>query len=174
VASSLHSLASLLRDQGDFSSAEQLYTEAQTIWQDALGPRHPSLSFSYLDLAILLREQEHYQEAERVSRQGLMIRQETLPQNHWLTASAQSELGRCLVDLERYQEAESLILQSYPIIKDALIPGHPRIRDTVQYTIELYDKWGKTDRASEYSSLLRGLETHQREEGRENHGPVSE
>jgi hypothetical protein len=66
------------------------------------------------------------------------------------------ELGTTLVHLTRYQEAEELLLRAFNGFKDIFSdrPGHQRIRDVLRRLVNLYQTWGKPERAAEFSALL--------------------
>jgi hypothetical protein len=110
-------------------------------------------------------------EGEPLLREGLDICRRALPKGDWFTADAESLLGGCLTAQERYGEAEPLVLGGYKGLVDATgdppvtdswathciltlhaIPGAPplRTRQALDRIIQLYEAWGKPDKAAEW------------------------
>jgi len=54
----------------------------------------------------------------------------------------------------RYDEAEPLLVEGLSIVRAARRDGDSFSREVFQYAIDLYDAWGKPDRATVYRSLL--------------------
>ncbi len=87
-------------------------------------------------------------------QEGLEARRHKLPKDHWQNAEAQSALGGCLVALARYERAESLLLQGYNVLKT--LPGKKNqlAKRTLNRIIELYEAWGRSEKASPYRKAL--------------------
>ena len=89
--------------------------------------------------------------AEPVLRECLAIRQRTQPDD-WTTFNARSLLGGALAGQRTYAEAESLLLAGYEgmAARAKTIPrqGQPRLREARERLVQLYDAWGKKDRAA--------------------------
>jgi len=88
--------------------------------------------------------------AEPLLREGLEIRRQALPAEDWQTASAESALGSCLARLRRYDEAEPLLVNSYSILKTKRGPADALTLETLTQLIDLYQAWGKPDKAAQY------------------------
>jgi hypothetical protein len=65
-----------------------------------------------------------------------------------------SLLGGCLTAARRYGEAEPLLLESYPIIKASFGDAHPRTGVALKRIIDLYEGWGKRDKATQYRTMV--------------------
>jgi hypothetical protein len=94
------------------------------------------------------------QGTEPLLREGLEISRKGLPPGHWQTAVAESVLGRCLISLKRYDEAEPLLVESYPIIKSNFGDRDRLTQRALSRIIDLYEAWGKPDKAAEYRAML--------------------
>ncbi|MGH9656926.1 MAG: tetratricopeptide repeat protein, partial [Bryobacteraceae bacterium] len=88
TATSLNSLASLLKSKGDYAGAEPLYRRALAIRQKALGPDHPDTATSLNNLAELLRSKGEYAGAEPLFRRALAITEKALGPDHPDTATS--------------------------------------------------------------------------------------
>ena len=69
-------------------------------------------------------------------------------------ATVESLLGGCLTAARRYREAEPLLLKSYPILREAFGDSHNRTRVALGRIVDLYDAWGKPDKAAKYRVML--------------------
>jgi len=94
-------LADILRDKGDASSAEALYDQALEGLRQSLSPAHPRHSLCTLRIFLLRKNQRKDIEARRLAFQLMAGARRTLPQNHpdlekekFLT-SATRPLGLC-------------------------------------------------------------------------------
>ena len=92
--------------------------------------------------------------AESLVRKALTVQLMALPQGDWQVASTRVLLARCLAQEGRLVEAERLFLDAYPIIENQLGPGHPRLIAAVRQGAEIYETWGKPDRAAEWRKKL--------------------
>jgi tetratricopeptide (TPR) repeat protein len=61
---SMNNLAGVLRDQGKYEEAEEMYRQALRLRMMVLGKKHPSTLTSMNDLAGVLNDQGKYKEAE--------------------------------------------------------------------------------------------------------------
>jgi hypothetical protein len=103
--------------------------------------------------ALLYLQQNKPVEAESLLRECLAIRGKKQP-GDWGTSSVKSTLGGALAGQNKYAEAEPLLLQGYEELKDreAKIPAHGKIRlvQALERLVQLYDAWGKKDKADEW------------------------
>ncbi len=154
VANSLSNLAALLQEKGEHASAEPLYRESLAILRQKLGDRHPWVGFSLSALTSLLITVGEHAEAERQAREAAVILRATLPEDHWRIRYAESMRGACLTALGRYEEAEPILMASYRSLKTQQGDGSPYVRKTLERLVDLYEAWGRPDRAAEYRSAL--------------------
>ena len=67
-----------------------------------------------------------------------------------------SLLGECLVAQSRFPEAEALIVPAHPRMLEELGPGHPWTVDVSRRLVELYEAWGKPEKADPYRVTAAG------------------
>jgi len=90
------SLANVLRDEGQYPEAEQLYRQTIDAKRQALGPEHPSTLLAVNDLGNLLKKEKRFPESEKLYRQALEGRMHVLGAGHPDTASSAYALARVL------------------------------------------------------------------------------
>jgi hypothetical protein len=85
------------------------------------------------------------------------IGEKTQPDN-WSTFHARSCLGGALLGRKNFAAAESLIVSGYEGMKarESRIPARSRDRlmESGERVAQLYDAWGKKDRAAEWRAKL--------------------
>lgn len=76
----------------------------------------------------------------------------------WTTFHTKSLLGGSLAGQKNYAEAEPLLLSGYEGMREreAKIPpeGKPRLTEALERIVQLYDGWGKPDKAAEWRAKL--------------------
>ena len=74
-----------------------------------------------------------------------------MAENSWIMPYLRAHHGMSLVELGRYHEAEPLLARAY-----RSLPPLPddETANTVHYLIQLYDGWGKPERAAEWRAKL--------------------
>ena len=104
-----------------------------------------------------LIQQKKWAEAEPILRECLAIREKAQPDD-WNTFNTRSQLGGSLLGQKKYAEAEPLVLAGYEGVKarEAKIPApdKPRLSEAADRLVQLYDVWGKTDKAAEWRAKL--------------------
>ncbi|MGA2289113.1 FxSxx-COOH system tetratricopeptide repeat protein [Bradyrhizobium sp.] len=125
TAQSLHNLANLLQDQGDFVSVQPLHERALAIRERVLGTRHPDTAQSLNSLAMQLVIQGDFANAGMLLERALAIRQETLGPEHPATAQSLNNLARVLQMSGNIVGAASLLERALVIREKALGPEHP-------------------------------------------------
>ncbi|MEE9294954.1 MAG: tetratricopeptide repeat protein [Phycisphaerae bacterium] len=119
-------------------------------------PRQPGetkqLAQSLIALARLKISRGDASAAEMLVRECLEIREKALGKDHWTTGIAQSVLGECLIVMGRYDGAEPLLLEAHPIIKEGLGEDDDRTRAALERIVQLYQAWGKPEKAEEYGA----------------------
>ena len=48
-----------------------------------------------------------------------------------------------------------MILEAFPIIEKTFGIGHPRAQAAVKRLVDLYEAWGKPDKAATYKAMLK-------------------
>ena len=62
--------------------------------------------------------------------------------------------GTSLKERKRYQEAESALLPAHADLSAGLGPMHDETITAVRVLVDLYDAWGKPDKAAEWRAKL--------------------
>jgi len=65
---SMNNLAMVLKDQGKYEQAEEMYRQALGLSETVVGKEHPDILTSMNNLAIALRNQGKYEQAEEMFR----------------------------------------------------------------------------------------------------------
>jgi serine/threonine protein kinase len=136
--------------EGDSRQAEAALTEALRIERAALPLEHRRIGQTLCSLGWLRTQTGHPQEGRQLLNEGLAICRRAWPANHWIPANAENRLGGCLTVLGQRADAERMLLSSYQNLQEA--PGTPPQRrgEAVNRIIELYESWGKGDKAKEW------------------------
>ena len=79
---------------------------------------------------------------------------ETLGAEHWWHGNFLGKHGRALAALERFDDAESALLEAHGILQTALGDEHGQTKRVVGYLADLYDAWGKPQKAAEWRAKL--------------------
>lgn len=154
MATNLGSLARLMQDCGDLTAAESVFREALDIRRETLGDNHPDTATFMNWLALLLEEQGKLAEAEPLFLQAVRTCQETLPSGNWRTGTYHINYGSCLTGLQRFEDAEGHLLQGYTLLEAAFGRDDSRTQTALSSLVELYDVWGRPDKADEYRAML--------------------
>src|SRR5262249_6556941 len=108
-------------------------------------------------LGLRLLQQKKWIDAEPVLRECLALREKQEP-DAWTTFNARSMLGEALNGQQKRDEAEPLLVQGYEGMKQraAKIPlgGRPRLAEALERLVQLYDAWGKPDKATRWRREL--------------------
>jgi tetratricopeptide (TPR) repeat protein len=125
-----------------------------------LGPDHPSVASLLVSVAKELLKCGQFTDAEKVLREALTIRETKLPDD-WTTFLTQSLLGASLLGQKKYSEAQPLLLAGYEGIKQREakipVPAKKDLTKALDQLVQLYDAWGKPDRAAHWRAELEKL-----------------
>jgi tetratricopeptide (TPR) repeat protein len=107
--------------------------------------------------SVLLRKGQ-YGPAEEFLRACLKMREEAQA-DAWRIASARSLLGAALAGQKKYAAAEPLLLQGYEGLRaqdESIAPAvrQERLVEAAGRLVQLYDAWGKKDKADEWRKKL--------------------
>ncbi|HEY3246090.1 MAG TPA: tetratricopeptide repeat protein, partial [Phycisphaerae bacterium] len=152
-ALSLYGLARLCRAEGDLTEADRLCKQGLDLQRQSLREGHPDMADSLCLLGRIGIASGALVDAEGNLREALAIRSAAMPA-HWRTAEAEGLLVECLVRQGRLDDAERRLLQSHKVISEQCVPGGKSVREAVQRLVDLYQAWGKPDKAEDYRSLL--------------------
>ena len=151
--SSMNNLGVVLQKQGRHEEAETLLSGALAARRRVLGAEHPYTFLSLHNLADLRKSQKRLDEAEALYREAFENRQRKLGENHGDTLGSLQELARALIALKRFAEAEPLARENLERCRKARSRARNDTADAVQLLVELYQAWGKPERAAEYRAL---------------------
>jgi tetratricopeptide (TPR) repeat protein len=96
VATCLHNLANLYRDQGKYEQAEPLFIQTLEMDRQLLGQQHPHVATCLHNLANLYRDQGKYEQAEPLYIRALSIAETVLGVDHPNTKKIQENLDHLL------------------------------------------------------------------------------
>jgi len=142
---------------GESGKAVPQFERALALRKQALGPDHHDTLETMDDLAGTYMMVGKAAQAEPLCREALAIRKKKAPDDRG-TFNTGSVLGVCLLRQKRFSEAEPLLLSGYEGMKarEAKAPARDRNRlaETGAWIVELYDAWGKKDKADEWRKRL--------------------
>jgi len=152
-ASSLVYLANAILAQGDHRGAAATNLEALEIFRDLAseGNGLPSwyastannVGFSLLSAGDCEEALPYFVEA--------VEQYEDMPEaKHAGAANSRSHYGACLTELERYEEAEAALQAAYPVLRAERGDEHEWTTRVADRLADLYETWGKPDKADEY------------------------
>ena len=71
-----------------------------------------------------------------------------------LTGIFHGYYGKCLIELGQYEEAEQQLITGVSLLEEALGAEHERTAVVINFLIDLYEAWGKPDKAAHYRAML--------------------
>jgi len=154
TAVNVSNLGWLCYEQGRFSTAEQHFRRALAIVDKIIDTPNPGSAGVLSDLAMTLVSLEEYEEATRLFEAALEIHPDLLAVESQRSAQRTSAHSKLLATMERYEEAEADLLPCLDLLKRELPPNDPRTRRTLTFLVELYDAWGKPEKAAGYRAML--------------------
>ena len=124
-AMSLNTIATAKEAQKQYSDAHALFSEASSIFRDALGEHHASYGASVNNLAKLEAEMGHPDVAERLFNTALEIYRIALGERHPYCAATMNNLARLRMDRGDVASAETLYRDALEIRRETLGREHP-------------------------------------------------
>lgn len=146
------SLAHLLSEQGEYERSETLLRELLAARARILGESHPDTITSRNDVANALMHRGLFAEALPMLEETLQAAHANLPEGHHLFPYLRLNAGNCLFRLERFEASEENLLEAYGLFEQSFGAEYPLTKSTLDLIIELYEKWGKIERATEWRS----------------------
>jgi tetratricopeptide (TPR) repeat protein len=163
VATSLNSLSRIMVAQRRYDEAAAALAEAVDIARTVLGHDHQLVGIYTINLAAVQLARKQPTAAEALLREGLRIRslspglvpvrRRTFPEDDWSIGAAKGLLGSTLVALGRYGEAEAVLLDARRDLEAEPGPPVRDVRATNTRLAELYEAWGRPERAAEYRAM---------------------
>jgi len=143
---------------------QKKYQEAGTVYQEALeinrrlhGVRHIETLTTKLSLADALVADKKHEQAQALLRDSLDHQHEFLEEGHWLTGCTKSLLGGSLIRMGQYEKAEPLVLSGYETTKSDHDASAESIIEALEWIVDLYEGWGKTEKAAQWRKELAAL-----------------
>jgi len=141
--------------QGRYDKAEPLCVEALEINRHERGEEDMLTEGLMVSLSVVQIMQGHYDEAERLYVKLLDIHRRVQGDEPWL---AQQQLVNGLIELyrdqDRYDDAEALLVGAMEIQRRVLGEEHPGTVKSMNKLIDLYEAWGKPEKAEEWRAKL--------------------
>ena len=117
-----------------------------------LGAFHKRTLNARSNLAIAFRNLGRYDEAEQELLALLNLYVEHHRRDGWLAARTHRHLGTVYTRMHRYEDAERALLEALPRALEFLGPESHWTKTIHEDLINLYEAWGKPDRADEFRS----------------------
>jgi len=149
----LADLGQMYQRQGRYDLAENYAAQALAARRRKLGTESPDTMASEADLALAYLSQGKFAEGESVAREALEGKEKIQPED-WQRFRDASLLGESLAGEKKYSEAEPLLLEGYQGMlarKDRIdVPDLYHLGLAHQWLVQLYQAWGKPDKAAEW------------------------
>ncbi len=145
--------AYFLMEAGRLKEAEDAHREMLSAAARFYGIESPRYRDYERDGGGILLRQGRFQEAEALYRRLLSTTEAVPPQRKGEILALRAGLGRLLTELGRYDEAEKELLQSYELLEQAFGEERPETQWVIEPLIELYEAWGKPEKAAEFRAL---------------------
>lgn len=154
TAEGIGHLAHELHRQGRLDEAERLYRESLELWEELHRPDHLTISGSLVVLGNLLVDKGEYEEADTLFERALKIRRLHLGENAGpLVIGARARLH---AHREDFHDAEKLYNRALLMLTADSPLQHNDVRRLHREMEELYDKWGRVEKARKYRLLAGG------------------
>ncbi len=141
-AASLHNLAALHEEVGEYVQAEQLYQQALAIRQRVLEENHPDVIASLNSLAWLYQEVGNYAKAGELLQQVLAITRKHRGEEHPDVAQYLNNLALLYTRMGDYTKAEPLLQQAREIVSKKLGEDDPAVATTLNNLADLSTSMG--------------------------------
>ncbi|GAB5536788.1 MAG: hypothetical protein Rubg2KO_30370 [Rubricoccaceae bacterium] len=112
LAIALNSLATHLRNSGDYEGAEPFAREALAISQAVLGPDHPNTVDQMVVIATLLRQAGDPERAIEIIQDAIERSERTQGPSNAQTIYFYGSLARAMIVAERYEEADAVLVRA--------------------------------------------------------------
>jgi len=149
-----NNLADVYSVQGRYDEAEPLYRETLENRLRVLGEEHSQTLFSMMNLAGLHYKQGHFEQARSLQHQAVAVSRRVWPEGSWFTGAFLGEYGPTLIKLQRYEDAEVALREAHDTLTATRGPDFERTITVAESLVELYDAWGKPQKAAEYRAKL--------------------
>jgi tetratricopeptide (TPR) repeat protein len=157
--STVHGLARVRMAQREYAAAEAILADAWAA-ADKREADNPLEAAALRELlGDCLMRQGNYSKAESVLHVAPAAR-ERMDGEGWETAWARSLLGSALLGQRKYADAEPLLVAGYNGMKEREkripVPERPKLTEALDRVVQLYDAWGKKDKADRWRKTRSG------------------
>ncbi len=132
-----------LEERAQYKQAEQILSQARSVYESLYGTEHPDVATSLNSLAEVYRAQSRYVEAEPLYQHAVAIREKFLSPEHLDTAQSYSNLGSLYCNQGRYLDAEPYYQKTLTIRTQLLANEHQEIAFALSNLGALYYHLGK-------------------------------
>jgi tetratricopeptide (TPR) repeat protein len=143
-------LAEAYEEAGNLAKAEAAGRELVSGRRRRLGNENPDTAAALVQLAQILLKEKKPAKAQSLLQESLSYFEKHQP-NSWRRFYAMGLFGAVLVSERKYVEAEPMLLSAYQGMMERkeriAAPERARIRETLDRVIQLYEAWGKKDKA---------------------------
>jgi len=148
-------LALLLLEKDRFIQHEWFSSDLAQACNGVIREQEPGIAGFVSIYGGALVDQQRFAEAEPYLRSCLEVRRSALPEADWHVADTKSLLGAAIAGQNRFEEAEPLLLDAYR----RLLASSDAIPDSIRAerldgararVVQLYEAWGRPDKADEY------------------------
>jgi len=150
----LADLGQMYQRQGKYDLAENYAEQVLAARRRVLGTENPDTVAAEADLALVYLAQGKFAASEPVARQALETEKKKIQPDNWQRYRAASLLGASLSGEKNYADAEPLLLEGYQgmlALKDRIdVPDRYHLELAHQWLVQLYQAWGKPDKATEW------------------------
>jgi len=151
---SVNNLALMYQKQGRYDDAEPLYRQALEGYRRLLGDGHPRTTIVMGNLGSFYLEAGHADKAAPLLEEAAEHETRIQGRRNWSTAVTIRRYGASMTALGRYDEAEANLLEAHEILTETLGADNTRTQDAVSNLVDLYEAWGKRDRAAAWRAKL--------------------
>jgi tetratricopeptide (TPR) repeat protein len=150
IATSLHNLARVLKERGDFSNAMEYYAEALAMREKLFGIEHDQTLVTMNDIAVLSDQLGQTQKAIEQYKKILAIREKISGSEHKETLITTNNLAVCLKNIGCIDESNQLFTQVLIIRERILEKNHPDIAHSLNDLGNALNQQGKFEEAERH------------------------
>ncbi|MCZ6690767.1 MAG: serine/threonine-protein kinase [Planctomycetota bacterium] len=150
VLTTMVNLGRVLQAQGDSEDAESLLRNSVLGWRRSGVETSRGMATALLHLATVVRDDGRLEEAAPLYQEALAKASEVFPPWSERIDISRAHYGRCLALMKKFEDAEAQLLPSYEKLQERLWETSASTRQSLQFLIDLYEAWGKPEKAARY------------------------
>lgn len=150
IASTHNNLAFTYQQMGNYPKADSLHQIALEMRRKLFPSDHHHIASSLIRLGLLKIKQLHVREAESLLEKGYDILNQKLPEDHWQVISAKGGLAVSRAMQGQFDENVPIVEQAYEDFCEKFGDEDWRSREAASALSNLYQIWGKPDKAEYY------------------------